>query len=97
MMIAPFFATLSAIIPKVQSLFWNNNKNAKDNMNKVEWIEGEDFSCAILKKGSLYYICLDNFNQQRFLDDPVKRVNTKVSKIKEASSYIRKQLEYLHL
>lgn len=30
MVMAPFFATMSAIIPKLQSYFWNNNQNAKE-------------------------------------------------------------------
>ena len=97
MVIAPFFATLSAIIPKVQSLFWNNSKNAKDNQNKVQWIESQKFSCAILKKGNFFYICFDNFVEEKFMDDPVKKSNNKIHKIKESSSFIKKQLEYLHL
>ena len=30
MNLAPFFATMSAIIPKLQSYFWNNTQHAKD-------------------------------------------------------------------
>lgn len=30
MVMAPFFATMSAIIPKLQSYFWNNQLNAKE-------------------------------------------------------------------
>ena len=90
MVIAPFFATMSAIIPKMQSLFWSNKQNAKENVNKLHWLEGENFACSILKKGNLYYICLDNFRDEKFLDDPVKKTNSKTPRIKESSSYIRK-------
>jgi hypothetical protein len=48
MMIAPFFATMSAIIPKMQSLFWSNKINAKENVNKLHWIEADNFVCSIL-------------------------------------------------
>ena len=37
-MIAPFFATMSAIIPKIQGSFWNNQFNAKEQTNRLRWL-----------------------------------------------------------
>ena len=31
--LAPFFATLSAVVPKVQSFFWDSEKDASLNKN----------------------------------------------------------------
>ena len=59
-------------------------------MNKLHWIEANNFVCCILKKGNLYYICLDNFRSDKFLDDPEKKTINKTPRIKESSSYIRK-------
>jgi hypothetical protein len=31
--LSPFFATLSAVTPKILSYFWDNNQNARENNN----------------------------------------------------------------
>lgn len=72
MILAPFFATLSAIIPKLQNYFITSSMNARDQTNRLRWISGENFICAILKKGNFFYICLYNFDDSKtrsFLDD----------------------------
>lgn len=72
MTLAPFFATLSAIIPKINSYFWNNTIHAKDQTNRLRWIEGGAFVCAIVKKGNFLYVCLYNHTQDstlKFLDE----------------------------
>jgi hypothetical protein len=65
-------------------------------------MEAENFQIAILKKGNFYYICMINSRDGvNFLDEPPQ---TKLSKkllprsnVKPTSTFIRKQLEYLHL
>jgi hypothetical protein len=93
---------MSAIIPKIQSFFWDNERSGRENMNRMRWMEAENFQCAILKKGNFFYICMVNSRDGvQFLDEPPQ---TKVSKkllrrsnVKPTSTFIRKQLEYLHL
>lgn len=58
MNIAPFIATVSAILPKIQSYFWDNTKDARDNHNRVHSISSQNFKIHLLKKGSLIYICM---------------------------------------
>lgn len=89
MTIAPFFSTMSAIIPKVQSYYWNNNMNARDQTNKLRWINSENFICAILRKGNFFYICLTNTCTGKYLDDSSKK-QKKISRVKESSSFIKK-------
>jgi hypothetical protein len=36
--LAPFIATLSAVIPKMQSYFWDGSKDARENQNKLHVI-----------------------------------------------------------
>eukprot|EP00347_Sterkiella_histriomuscorum_P000651 403375021 len=69
MVMAPFFATMSAIIPKLQSYYWNNLQNAKEQSNKLRWIETSQFCVAIVKKGNFYYICISNNRPAKYLDD----------------------------
>ena len=93
--IAPFFATMSAIIPKIQSFFWNNAINAKEQTNKLKWFEADNFQCAILKKGNFFYLCICNNRQGvDYLDEKedTHKVNTKkrIRKVKESSTFIRK-------
>ena len=96
MVMAPFFATMSAIIPKLSSYFWNNQQNAREQVNRVRWIESENFCVAILKKGNFYYICLTNYKPSKYLDDDNSRKPLKYLRVRESSNLIRKQLEYLH-
>lgn len=41
--IAPYFASMSAVIPKVQSFFWDNEKSARDQTNRLRWMEALNF------------------------------------------------------
>ena len=100
--LAPYFASMSAIIPKVQSFFWDNERNAKEQKNRLRWFEAENFNCAVLKKGNFYYICMINSRDGvQYLDEPPQtKLSRKVlrrSNIKPSSTFIRMQLEYLHL
>jgi len=54
--LSPFFATMSAIIPKLQSYFVVQAE--KEQSNQLRWFDSKIFKCAILKKGNLFYICL---------------------------------------
>ena len=47
MMLAPFFATISAIIPKIQSYFWDNNKDARLNTNMLQTITAKKYKCYL--------------------------------------------------
>lgn len=58
--IAPYFASMSAIIPKIQSYFWDNEKNAKDQTNRMRWLHSDSFQLAVLKKGNFFYVCMIN-------------------------------------
>ena len=35
MTLAPFFATMSAVIPKIESFFWDPSKHASQNKNEL--------------------------------------------------------------
>lgn len=39
--LSPFFATLSAVIPKILSYFWDNNQNARENNNKIHMLRSQ--------------------------------------------------------
>jgi hypothetical protein len=72
--LAPFFATMSAVIPKMQNYFWDGSVDARQNQNRLHVISSKHFKCHLLKKGSLIYICLVNLNVRAsnggyFLDD----------------------------
>jgi hypothetical protein len=69
MVLAPFFATMSAIIPKIQTYFVNNQQNAKEHLNRVKWITSGNFNVTILKKGNFLYICLVNNLPGKYLDE----------------------------
>jgi hypothetical protein len=56
--LAPFFATLSAILPKIQSYFVT--VAVKDQINRVLQISSKKFDFAVLRKGNLVYLCLSN-------------------------------------
>ena len=76
MVLAPFFATLSAIIPKIQNYFWTQTaENTKGNLtNRLRCIYGTYFICYILKKGNFFYICLYNSaasDKEGFLDQDI--------------------------
>ena len=47
MLLAPFFATLSAIIPKIQSYFWDNNQDARLNTNQIKTIVSDKYKCFL--------------------------------------------------
>lgn len=38
-------------------------------MNRVRWIQAENFNVVILKKGNFFYICLTNHATGKYLDD----------------------------
>lgn len=63
--LAPFFATLSAIIPKIQNYFYTGEKHIKESTNRLRWLEGDGFTCAMLRKGNLFYICLYNYGEHK--------------------------------
>jgi hypothetical protein len=72
--LAPFFATISAVMPKIQSYFWDPSVHAKENKNKLHMVQAHGFTVCFLKKGSLIYICLYNTAQKTsdgkiFLDE----------------------------
>ena len=74
MNIAPFIATISAILPKIQSYFWDNTIDARNNENQVHSISSTHFKVHLLKKGSLIHICMvSNYDRCSiggyFLDD----------------------------
>jgi vacuolar fusion protein MON1 len=58
--LAPFFATLSAIIPKIQSYFCTTQEESKS--NRLHSLTSGKFKCYFLHKGSLVYICMVNQN-----------------------------------
>ena len=60
MVLAPFFATLSAVMPKIQSFFWDPEVHAKKNTNQMQQLNAKGFLVNFLRKGSLIYICLYN-------------------------------------
>ena len=60
MALAPFFATMSAVMPKIQSYFWDPNKHASQNKNEIHQLIADGFLVTFLRKGSLIYICLVN-------------------------------------
>ena len=117
MTLAPFIATMSAVMPKIQSYFWDPSKHASQNQNQIQQMIAKDFLVTFLRKGALIYICL--VNQQRvcpgasaqsdndlakyFLDERPQAMQAKLTNqmrplpVKEPISYIRKQLEYLHI
>ena len=74
--LAPFIATFSAILPKLQSFFWSTEQDASSNTNQVLELGSIRFKCHILHKGALIYICVVNLEkeppgQKMFLDDLV--------------------------
>ena len=117
MILAPFFATLSAVIPKIQSFFWDPEVHAKKNQNQIQQISAAGFQITFIKKGSLLYLCLYNQSPEcpgyskskhdelskYFLDEREEVKQAKLTNqmrpqvIKEVNSYLKKQLEMLHL
>jgi len=98
MTLCPFFATLSAIIPKINSYFWNNQMHFKDQTNRLRWIQADEFVCAFVKKGNFLYVCLYNHNnitKVKFLDEA--KEGPRQNRVVESASFIKKQIEYLHL
>lgn len=74
MMLAPFIATLSAVIPKILNYFWDNKLDARSNTNRISIIRSNKFNCHLLKKGNLIYVCLVSKHErgsigEYFLDD----------------------------
>ena len=60
--LAPFFATLSAVVPKIQNYFWDHTHDASKNNNQLHVISSKQFKCHMLRKGSLIYMCLINLH-----------------------------------
>ena len=54
--LSDYFATISAIIHKMQSFFVEQAERVQS--NRLKWICSDTFDCALVKKGSLVYICL---------------------------------------
>lgn len=117
MTLAPFFATMSAVMPKIESYFWDPNVSARQNKNQLHQLIAEGFNVTFLRKGSLIYICLVNQSKvcpgaaanpgddlaKFFLDERPQAMQAKLinqmrpQPVKEVTSYVRKQLEYLHI
>ena len=64
MSLAPFYATMSAVIPKIQSFFWNPEIHAKKNTNQLHTMIANGFHAYVMKKGSLLYMCLINLQME---------------------------------
>ena len=60
MTLAPFFATMSAVMPKIESYFWDPTKHASQNKNELHQLFADGFLVHFLRKGNLIYICLVN-------------------------------------
>ena len=117
MTLAPFFATMSAVMPKIQSYFWDPTKHASQNKNEIHQLLADGFLVTFLRKGSLIYICLvnqhticpgasaasDDDMSKYFLDERPLAMQAKLTNqmrpqpIKDPVSYLRKQLEFLHI
>lgn len=114
--LAPFFATLSAVIPKIQNYFWAHQDDVRQNSNRLHVITSHQFKCHMLKKGSLIYMCLVNLHKKcslgtYFIDElaamPMGSRSDKTrhvlmqelmpQPVRETVSYIRIQLEHLHM
>jgi len=72
--LSPFIATISAILPKIQSYFWDSNQDARHNENKVHTIGSRMFKVYFLRKAALIYICMVSLHERcalggYFLDD----------------------------
>jgi hypothetical protein len=70
--LSPFFATVSAVIHKVQSYFVLVAE--KEQSNRLRWLSSGIFDCAFMRKGNLIYICIVNNkpflkNGQPFIDE----------------------------
>lgn len=129
--LAPFFATVSAILHKVMSYFVAVAE--REQSNRLRRISSGAFDALFMRKGNLIYICLINNKAalpegKEFIDEAYqkqqqnllygshekKRSNQAFSGInqhqhpsnyqisvqrqtKENSTYIRRQIEFLHL
>lgn len=58
MVLAPFFATLSAVMPKILSFFWDPEVHACKNTNQLHLLKADGYSIHVMRKGSLIYICI---------------------------------------
>lgn len=56
--LSPFYATMSAIIHKVQSFFVQVAE--REQKNQLRWISSGQFDCACLKKGNFIYLMVIN-------------------------------------
>jgi len=90
MALAPIFATFAAIIPKVQGFFWDNSIHAREQKNQLRRIDSGKFTFYIMKKGCILYVCLLSHANE---DGQVPMAKSYC----ENSSFIKRQLEYLHL
>jgi hypothetical protein len=54
--LSPFFATVSAIIHKLQSYYVITAE--REQKNKLRWMSSSRFDCCFLRKGNLIYICI---------------------------------------
>jgi hypothetical protein len=57
-------------------------KPGRDQPNRLRWITSGKFSCAILKKGNIFYLCLVNSkallrDDKRFRDEAYQRMELK--------------------
>lgn len=79
------FAGVLSMVKKIQTFF--SQVAPGEQSNRVRWITSGRFSCAILKKGSLIYLCLVNTDSIKSFNE-VKTLNSdsvEPSKITSAS------------
>ena len=86
-MLSPFFATVSAILHKIQSYYVLHAE--REQSNQLKWVTSRQFDCAVLRKGNLIYICLVNnrvklssgeqFSDEKFAQQQIERIHGKHS------------------
>lgn len=72
--LAPFFATLIAMISKIQHYYWDPSQDSRQNTNRLHTVTSPMFKCYFMKKGALIYMCLTNLRIKNnigsyFIDD----------------------------
>lgn len=59
--LSTLFSTIIAVIHKYQS-FFVKVQEGPEQANRMRWVTSGKFSCAVLKKGNIFYLCLVNSN-----------------------------------
>lgn len=126
--VSSFFATVSAVIHKVQSYYVLVAE--REQVNQLKRVSCNGFDCTFVKKMNLIYMCLVNTrvaeDGEEFIDEKYHKQQlntlygssmsksgsssqnsqhhhpnnfqiTQKRKVKESSTFIRRQIEYLHL